>query len=107
MTLRIRIASRKSNLAISQVEILKEHLSKDIDINIIEVVTSGDKISFCEFTIAIAVSSQLVSIPIIILQFLRLMQLPYLYNVRVKIELKCSNANINYYCKFLDLLYVY
>jgi hydroxymethylbilane synthase len=44
MTLRIRIASRKSNLAIRQVEILKEHLSKDIDINIIEVVTSGDKI---------------------------------------------------------------
>ena len=43
MTLRIRIASRKSNLAIRQVEILKEHLSKDIEINIIEVVTSGDK----------------------------------------------------------------
>jgi len=41
MTLRIRIASRKSNLAIRQVEILKEHLSKDIEINIIEVVTSG------------------------------------------------------------------
>ena len=43
MTLRIRIASRKSDLAIRQVEILKEHLSKDIEINIIEVVTSGDK----------------------------------------------------------------
>ena len=35
------------------------------------------------------------------------MRLPYLHKLRVKIELKCSNANINYYCKFLDLLYVY
>lgn len=44
MTLRIRIASRRSDLALRQVEILKECFTQDIKTDIVEVVTSGDKI---------------------------------------------------------------
>ena len=44
MTLRIRIASRRSNLALRQVEILKERFTDDIETHIVEVITSGDKV---------------------------------------------------------------
>ena len=43
MTLRIRIASRRSNLALRQVEILTECFTDDIQTHIVEVITSGDK----------------------------------------------------------------
>ncbi len=44
MALRIRIASRKSNLALRQVEILKECFTEDIETHIVEVITSGDQV---------------------------------------------------------------
>ena len=44
MKLKIRIASRKSKLALRQVEILKSYFDLGIETEILEVVTSGDQI---------------------------------------------------------------
>ena len=44
MSLRIRIATRKSRLALRQVEILKTYLGQEIQTETIEVITSADKI---------------------------------------------------------------
>ena len=44
MSLRIRIATRKSRLALRQVEILKTYLGKEIQTETFEVITSADKI---------------------------------------------------------------
>ena len=45
MKLKIRIASRKSKLALRQVEILKSYFDLGIETEILEVITSGDQIS--------------------------------------------------------------
>ena len=44
MKLKIRIASRKSKLALCQVEILKSYFDLGIETEILEVITSGDQI---------------------------------------------------------------
>jgi hydroxymethylbilane synthase len=44
MKLKIRIASRKSKLALRQVEILKSYFDLGIETEILEVITSGDQI---------------------------------------------------------------
>ena len=44
MSLKIRIATRKSRLALRQVEIVKTFLGKDIQTETVEVITSADKI---------------------------------------------------------------
>ena len=44
MKLKIRIASRKSKLALSQVEIVKSYFDLGIETEILEVTTSGDQI---------------------------------------------------------------
>ena len=44
MKLKIRIASRKSKLALCQVEILKSYIDLGIETEILEVITSGDQI---------------------------------------------------------------
>ena len=44
MKLKIRIASRKSKLALCQVEILKSHFDLGIETEVLEVITSGDQI---------------------------------------------------------------
>ena len=44
MKLKIRIASRKSKLALCQVEILKSYFDLSIETEILEVITSGDQI---------------------------------------------------------------
>jgi len=44
MSLKIRIATRKSRLALRQVEILKTYLGKEIQTETVEVITSADKI---------------------------------------------------------------
>ena len=44
MTLKIRIATRKSRLALRQVEIVKTYLRKEIQTETVEVITSADKI---------------------------------------------------------------
>ena len=44
MSLRIRIATRKSRLALRQVEILKTYLGQEIQTETVEVITSADKI---------------------------------------------------------------
>ena len=44
MKLKIRIASRKSKLALRQVEILKSYFDLGIETDILEVITSGDQI---------------------------------------------------------------
>ena len=44
MKLKIRIASRKSKLALRQVEILKSYFDLGIETQILEVITSGDQI---------------------------------------------------------------
>ena len=44
MTLKIRIATRKSRLALRQVEIVKTYLRKEIQAEIVEIITSADKI---------------------------------------------------------------
>ena len=44
MKLKIRIASRKSKLALCQVEILKSYFDVGIETEILEVITSGDQI---------------------------------------------------------------
>ena len=44
MSLKIRIATRKSRLALCQVEILKTYLGKEIQTETVEVITSADKI---------------------------------------------------------------
>ena len=44
MKLKIRIASRKSKLALCQVEILKSYFDSAIETEILEVITSGDQI---------------------------------------------------------------
>ena len=92
MTLKIRIATRKSELALRQVDIVKSYFGEDVEIETIKVTTSGDKISFFELTTPIAVSSQLVSIPSIFIspephiKFLSKLKLYY------KLNLKLSNA---------------
>ena len=44
MKLKIRIATRKSKLALCQVEILKSYFDLGIETEILEVITSGDQI---------------------------------------------------------------
>ena len=44
MKLKIRIASRKSKLALCQVEILKSYFDLGVETEILEVITSGDRI---------------------------------------------------------------
>ena len=44
MTLKIRIATRKSELALRQVDIVKSYFGEDVETEIIKVTTSGDKI---------------------------------------------------------------
>ena len=44
MTLKIRIATRKSKLALRQVDIVKNYFGKDIKTETVKVTTSGDKI---------------------------------------------------------------
>ena len=44
MTLKIRIATRKSRLALRQVEIVKTYLRKEVQAEIVEIITSADKI---------------------------------------------------------------
>ena len=44
MTLKIRIATRKSELALRQVDIVKSYFGEDIETETIKVTTSGDKI---------------------------------------------------------------
>ena len=44
MTLKIRIATRKSELALQQVDIVKSYFGEDIETETIKVTTSGDKI---------------------------------------------------------------
>ena len=44
MSLKIRIATRKSRLALRQVEIVKTFLGKEIQTETVEVITSADKI---------------------------------------------------------------
>ena len=44
MTLKIRIATRKSELALQQVDIVKSYFGEDVETEIIKVTTSGDKI---------------------------------------------------------------
>ena len=44
MTLKIRIATRKSELALRQVDIVKSYFGEDVETEIIKVITSGDKI---------------------------------------------------------------
>ena len=43
MTLKIRIATRKSLLALRQVDMVKQNLGQNVIVNIIDIVTSGDK----------------------------------------------------------------
>lgn len=44
MTLKIRIATRKSELALRQVDIVKSYFGEDVETETIKVTTSGDKI---------------------------------------------------------------
>ena len=44
MKLKIKIASRKSKLALCQVDIVKKALGKNVTISVIDILTSGDKI---------------------------------------------------------------
>ena len=44
MTLKIRIATRKSELALRQVDIVKSYFGEDVKTETIKVTTSGDKI---------------------------------------------------------------
>ena len=44
MTLKIRIATRKSELALRQVDIVKSYFGKNVETETIKVTTSGDKI---------------------------------------------------------------
>ena len=43
MTLKIRIATRKSLLALRQVDMVKQNLGQNVIVNILDIVTSGDK----------------------------------------------------------------
>ena len=43
MTLKIRIATRKSLLALCQVDMVKQNLGQNVIVNILDIVTSGDK----------------------------------------------------------------
>ena len=44
MKLKIKIASRKSKLALCQVDIVNKALGKNVTISVIDILTSGDKI---------------------------------------------------------------
>ena len=44
MTLKIRIATRKSKLALRQVDIVKSYFGEDVKTETIKVTTSGDNI---------------------------------------------------------------
>ena len=50
MTFKIRIATRRSRLALRQVEIVKSYLGQEVQTETVEVITPADKIlnkSFC------------------------------------------------------------
>jgi porphobilinogen deaminase len=44
MTFKIRIATRRSKLALRQVEIVKSFFGQEVQTDIVEVITSADKI---------------------------------------------------------------
>ena len=44
MTFKIRIATRRSRLALRQVEIVKSYLGQEVQTETVEVITSADKI---------------------------------------------------------------